>query len=80
MQAAVAGMSSGDFDPFGARYPIGTAAMACRTVSAVGPSESLQVFGGDGRVVGGFQAQPEAPSPTISANSANSARIGTALR
>lgn len=54
--------------------------MACRTVSAVGPSESLQVFGGDGRVVGGFQAQPEAPSPTISANSANSARIGTALR
>lgn len=57
---------------------IGTAAMACRTVSAVGPSESLQVFGGDGRVVGGFQAQPEAPSPTISANSANSARIGTA--
>lgn len=62
---------------------IGTAAMACRTVSAVGPSESLQVFGGDGRVVGGFQAQPEAPSPTISANSANSAnsaRIGTAER
>ena len=43
---------------------IGTEAMACRTVSAVGPLESLQVSGGVGRgpgcFVGGFQPQPEA--------------------
>ena len=39
---------------------IGTEAMACRTVSAVGPSESLQVSGRDAAGVGGFPPQPEA--------------------
>jgi len=39
---------------------IGTEAMACRTVLAVGPSESLQVSGGVRAGTGGFQPQPEA--------------------
>ncbi len=42
--------SPGDFDPFEPGTTIGTAVMACRTVSGNGPSESsLQVPGGDGR-------------------------------
>jgi hypothetical protein len=39
---------------------MGTEAMACRTVSGVGPSEALQLSGGDaGRVVG-FPPQAQA--------------------
>lgn len=39
---------------------MGTAVIACRTVSAVGPSEALQVSGRACGGAGGFQPQPEA--------------------
>jgi hypothetical protein len=39
---------------------IGTEAMACLTVSALGPSESLQASGRDAVGAGGFPPQPEA--------------------
>jgi hypothetical protein len=38
---------------------IGTEAMACRTVSAIGPSDSLQVSGRDADGADGFPPQPE---------------------
>ena len=37
---------------------IGTEAMACRTVSFVGPSEPLQASAGGGEGVGGFEPHP----------------------
>ena len=38
---------------------MGTDAMACRTVSAVGPSEALQLSGADAGGVAGFPPQAE---------------------
>jgi hypothetical protein len=39
---------------------MGTAAMACRTVSGFGPSESLHLSGGGGGAVVGFPPQADA--------------------